>query len=121
MRIGEIAALSKVSKDTVRLYTRRGLIHCSLKKAGSKQYADYAEGTIELIKGVKMMQSVGFTLAEIKPLADEYANGNPTSDRSRTILTTKLQEIEEKQHRLVELATALRHKLDNPHPKSRRM
>jgi len=64
MLIGEVAKLSDVSKDTVRLYTQKGLIICSQKRAGSRLYADYDPSIVELIKGIRITQSLGFTLTE---------------------------------------------------------
>jgi DNA-binding transcriptional MerR regulator len=113
MLIGKVAALSEVSKDTVKLYTRKGLIQCSFKKAGSTQYADYDQSVVEFIQGIKVMQSLGFSLAEIKPLATEYAAGKIGTARGQAILKAKLHEIESKQQHLTELATSIQSKLNN--------
>lgn len=113
MLIGKAAALSGVSKDTVKFYTRKGLIKCTFKKAGSARYADYDQSVVEFIQGIKIMQSLGFSLTEIKPLAAEYAAGKIGTAHGQAILKAKLHEIELKQQRLTELATAIQAKLNN--------
>ncbi|HZE86596.1 MAG TPA: MerR family transcriptional regulator [Methylomirabilota bacterium] len=97
MLIGEVAKLSDVSKDTVRLYTQKGLIICSQKRAGSRLYADYDPSIVELIKGIRITQSLGFTLTELKPLAEEYVAGRLSTKKGRAVLKEKLKEIEKKQ------------------------
>ncbi|HKA95590.1 MAG TPA: MerR family DNA-binding transcriptional regulator, partial [Streptosporangiaceae bacterium] len=45
--IGEAARRAGVSRDTVRLYTRLGLVACTSRLAGSRAYADYDEDAVE--------------------------------------------------------------------------
>jgi MerR family copper efflux transcriptional regulator len=111
MLISEVAKLSGVSKDTVRLYTQKGIVHCQQKTAGSRQYAEYAPDAVELIKNVKLAQSLGFTLQEIKVLADELGDAPITNRRHREIIQAKLKDIEQKQKQLDTLAAILRAKL----------
>lgn len=112
MKISELANRSGVSKDTIRLYTKRGLIQCSNKEAGSRFYADYDETAVELVAGIRIAKSIGFTLAEIKPLAEEYTMQGITAERERVLLQTKLKEIAEKQHYLDLLTKKIQAKLD---------
>lgn len=113
MLIGEVARQSGVSRDTVRLYTRLGLVPSSTRRAGSRLYADYDPGVVELIKGIKVTQSVGFTLAELAPIAAAYVSGSLTGTRQRELLTAKLEEIEGKRRQLGEMVEYLRTKLDS--------
>ncbi|HEX3964846.1 MAG TPA: MerR family transcriptional regulator [Trebonia sp.] len=69
MLISEVAAKAGVSRDAVRLYTRLGLVTCTSRQAGSRLYADYDDSAVELIKGIKIAQSIGFTLSELAPIA----------------------------------------------------
>jgi DNA-binding transcriptional MerR regulator len=112
MRISELAKRCSVSKDTIRLYTKLQLISCGQKAAGSRFYAEYDENTVELVKGIRIAQSIGFTLAELKPLADEYTSKGIAPERERAILQTKLKEIAEKQKYLALLAKTIQSKLD---------
>lgn len=112
MKISELARECNVSKDTIRLYTKLGLISCTRLAAGSRFYADYNGSAVELVKGIRIAQSIGFTLAEIKPLADEYTSKGITPERERTLLEAKLVEIAEKRKYLDLLTKTIQDKLD---------
>lgn len=62
MRIGQIAALAGVSRDTLRFYEARGLIR---SERGANGYRDYPEGTAQVVAYIRTAQRLGFTLAEI--------------------------------------------------------
>jgi MerR family transcriptional regulator, copper efflux regulator len=112
MKISELARACAVSKDTIRLYTKLGLISCQQKVAGSRFYAEYDKNTIDLVKGIRMAQSIGFTLAELRPLADEYTSKGIAPERERILLQTKLKEIADKQKHLALLGKTIQSKLD---------
>ena len=67
MLIGEVARQAGVSRDAVRLYTRLGLVPHKARQAGSRLYADYGEGTVELVEGIKIRQSIGFSFSPSSP------------------------------------------------------
>jgi DNA-binding transcriptional MerR regulator len=113
MLIGEAARQAGVSRDTVRLYTRLGLVSCTSRQAGSRLYADYDGSMVELIKGIKIAQSIGFTLSELGPIAAAYVAGSLGDDRQRSLLAAKLDQIEDKRRQLDEMAGFLRAKLDD--------
>jgi MerR family transcriptional regulator, copper efflux regulator len=120
MLIGEVARDAGVTRDTVRLYTRLGLVSCSQRRAGSRVYADYDENAVELIKGIKISQSIGFTLAEISPIAAAYVAGSLDSAHQRELLAAKLEQIEDKRRQLAEVSQFLRAKLDDIGPAGQR-
>jgi MerR family copper efflux transcriptional regulator len=109
--IGEVARHAGVSRDTVRLYTRLGLVTCRQRPAGSRSYADYDESAAELIRNIKVAQSIGFTLAELRPIAAAYVAGRLDDDHQRELLQAKLAEVENKRRQLGEMARFLRSKL----------
>lgn len=111
MLIGEIAREAGVSRDTVRLYTRLGLVTSSGRQAGSRRYADYDASAVELVKGIKIAQSIGFTLAELGPIAAAYVAGSLDDARQRELLAAKLAQIEDKQRQLGQMTEFLRAKL----------
>lgn len=112
MLIGAVAREAGVSRDTVRLYTRLGLVAYTPRRAASRLYADYDESAVELIKGIKILQSAGFTLAEIGPIADAYVAGSLDDASQRQLLAAKLDEIEDRRRQLAEMSRFLRAKLD---------
>ncbi len=113
MLIGEAARRAGVSRDTVRLYTRLGLVACTPRSAGSRTYADYDQDAVELIKNIKIAQSIGFSLAELVPIAAAYVAGRLDDGEQRLLLKAKLAEIEERQRKLAQMSQFLRSKLDD--------
>jgi MerR family copper efflux transcriptional regulator len=116
MLISEAARQAGVSRDTVRLYTRLGLVTCRQRRAGSRTYAEYDQDAVELIKNIKVSQSIGFSLAEIAPIAALYTAGQLDEGRQRELLTAKLADVEERQRNLAQLAQFLGSKLSQLDP-----
>jgi MerR family copper efflux transcriptional regulator len=114
--IGEAARRAGVSRDTVRLYSRLGLVPCTSRSAGSRAYADYDEDAVELIKNIKVAQSIGFSLAELVPIAAAYVAGRLDDGDQRRFLKAKLAEIEDRQLKLAQMAGYLRSKLSDLPP-----
>jgi len=67
MYIGKAALLSEVSNKTIRHYDNLGLLG-EVKREG--KYRVFATKDIRLIKIIKLAQSMGFKLAEIKAMLD---------------------------------------------------
>ena len=111
--IGEAARRAGVSRDTVRLYTRLGLVACTPRPAGSKAYADYDQDAVELIKNIKVAQSIGFSLSELVPIAAAYVAGRLDDGEQRLLLEAKLAEIEERQGKLRQMSEFLWSKLND--------
>ena len=111
MLISEAARRAGVSRDTVRLYTRLGLVTCGQLQAGSRAYADYDEDSVELIRNIKVAQSIGFSLAELLPIATLYVAGQLDDGQQRAFLEAKLADVEERQRKLGQMSEFLRSKL----------
>jgi MerR family transcriptional regulator, copper efflux regulator len=109
--IGEVARRAGVSRDTVRLYTRLGLVGCSQRSVGSRSYAEYDDAAPELITNIKVAQSLGFSLSELGPIAAAYAAGRLDAAQQRDFLQAKLTEVEDKRRQLAQVARFLRSKL----------
>lgn len=63
MKIGEIAARSGVSRDTIRYYERIGLLAKAPRSAAG--YRVYSEGAVERIRLVRNAVRFGFSLSEL--------------------------------------------------------
>lgn len=113
MLIGEVARQAGVSRDTVRLYTRLGLVPCTARRAGSRLYADYDPNAAGLVRGIKAAQSTGFTLAELGPIVAAYVTDSLDDARQRELLAAKLGQIEDKQQQLGQMSQFLRAKLND--------
>ena len=66
LKIGELAALAKVSRDTLRYYEKHGLITPSTRNASG--YRLYSDADVHRISFIISAKEVGFTLNEIHQL-----------------------------------------------------
>ncbi|MEQ8671975.1 MAG: MerR family transcriptional regulator [Aggregatilineales bacterium] len=94
MRIGEVAELSSIPASTLRYYEQIGLIARPKRIHGIR---DYAPEILQTLRIIKLAQSTGFTLAEIKAwisLMDKTTPDQPaiTSDW-RDFVKTKMIEV----------------------------
>jgi MerR family transcriptional regulator, copper efflux regulator len=111
--ISEAARRAGVCRDTVRLYTRLGLVACTPRPAGSREYADYSQDAVELIQNIKVAQSIGFSLSELVPIAAAYVAGRLDDEEQRLLLEAKLAEIGERRRKLDQMSEFLRSKLND--------
>jgi MerR family mercuric resistance operon transcriptional regulator len=103
MKIGELSKEAGVEVGTVRFYERRKLLKPPVRT--SSGYRVYVLQDVKVVKGIKQLQELGFTLREIKELIDLHrtaacVSNNPGEPRGvqRMIALTKekLQVIEKK-------------------------
>lgn len=112
MLIGELSKQSGLSKDTLRFYEKLGLISAQDKPAGTRIYKNFPPETVERLAMISQGKKLGFSLAEIKQLLDEWGRSAlPLGEQIRT-LHQKLIEVEQKIQRLSEIKTYLQTKLD---------
>jgi DNA-binding transcriptional MerR regulator len=103
MRIGEVSTESGVPVGTIRFYERRKLLKSPPRSASG--YRCFAPQDVQIVKAIKQMQGLGFTLKEIKELLDLHRTAaclspnraRPGGNREMIVLTQeKLQNIEKK-------------------------
>lgn len=99
MRIGELASLSGVATSTLRFYESNGLLFPA-RRAGNG-YRDYPSETVERIGLIRLAQSLGFTLEQIRKALAGRAAGEP-HELIVQGLHERLTEIEQLQQRLTE-------------------
>lgn len=92
LRIGEVAARSGVSIDTVRYYERRGLLPRAARTEGG--FRLFAPETVERVQFIKQAQDIGLSLEEIGQLV--VTGGADECRRMRDLLQHKLGEIDER-------------------------
>ena len=93
MLIGELSALSGLSKDGIRHYEELGLIKSTARKAGSREYRDYDPQTLDVIMKVRNAQRLGFALKDIGPLLKAYEAQAFSNEETIGILSDRLQEV----------------------------
>jgi MerR family Zn(II)-responsive transcriptional regulator of zntA len=109
--IGAFASAVGSTKDTVRFYTRLGLLQAQPCSAGQRHYATYDETQRERFIFIEQCKALGFTLAEIKAALDERNAGLHTTLRQQEWLKGKLRNLEERIQALRQAEARLRSKL----------
>ena len=71
MKIGELARQAGVKAQGIRFYERRKLLGAPSRTAAG--YRVYGTEDLELVRAIKQIQGLGFTLREIKELLDLHA------------------------------------------------
>lgn len=99
LRIGELAAICGVTRDTVRFYERSGLLGEPDRTASRHRVYDTA--AVERIRFVRQLQSCGLTIADIHQLMKLGGSDGPlASQRLMRILRSRLEGIEARIARL---------------------
>jgi len=68
LRTGELAERAGVNVQTLRYYERRGLLAAPTRLPSGQR--EYSEDAVGLLRTIKAVQRLGFTLAEIEELLD---------------------------------------------------
>ncbi len=90
LRIGEVAARSGVSVDTVRFYERRKLLPPAPRTEGG--FRLFPPETVEQVRFIKQAQELGFSLDELSQLLTTKG-GATECRRMRDLLKTKLDDL----------------------------
>ncbi|HUF48594.1 MAG TPA: heavy metal-responsive transcriptional regulator [Vicinamibacterales bacterium] len=97
-RIGELAARTGLSADTLRYYERAGLIDAPARTSGG--FRLYDEHDAARLTFIRRAQAVGFSLDDIRDLLQADVSGDVRCRQVRTLITTRLSKVDE---RLAEL------------------
>lgn len=98
MRIGQLAAATGVSTDTLRFYEKLNLIASSRTGNG---YRAYADETVSIVSYIRTAQRLGFTLKEIAVELPQLEQGTDQTERLQHALEEKIAAIDS---RIAELA-----------------
>lgn len=108
MRIGQLAQVCGVSRDTLRFYEERGLIQSRRLANG---YRDYPDDIAQLVHFIRDAQRLGFSLAEIGSNVEQLWHSTDPDQAIETLLRDKLTLIEQRLEELQHLRAALLHRL----------
>ncbi len=97
MRVGELARLSGVPASTLRYYESNGLLPAP-RRAGNG-YRDYPADSLERVGLIRLAQSLGFQLEQIRELFGRLDQGSPHA-LIEDELHTRLAEVERLQQAL---------------------
>lgn len=104
MLIGQLAETCGLSRDAIRFYEKEGLISASRGPQGYRQYSAEAAQRLTLIKKAK---DLGFSLGEIRSLADVWASHVLPAAEKRQIIQVKIDAVDERLASLQMLRAAL--------------
>ena len=91
MNAAEVARRANVGKDTLRYYEKIGLI--TAPPRGVNGYREYPQSVLDELRFIRLAQSVGFTLNEVKPAMPALANPKPDCPLLKQALTDQLARI----------------------------
>lgn len=93
LRIGQLAAVSGLTRDALRYYERQGLLPRSSRTSGG--FREYDAGAVERIRFIKQAQAHGLTLREIRDLVSHQSDAGRARCRFvRDLLARKLEQLE---------------------------
>lgn len=95
MHIGTFERETGLPRTTIRFYERLGLLTPGESAKGSG-YRFYGEEHVERVRLVKLAQSLGFSIREIRDLMDAYEKQSLTTEAKKRILAEKVAEIDGK-------------------------
>ena len=97
MTIGVLARAAGVGVETIRYYERLGLIDQPVKAGGTRTYSDLHVRQLHYIRNAKALR---LSLKDIIGLRGKLASGPAFCASTRTIVTQRLEEVEDEIARL---------------------
>jgi DNA-binding transcriptional MerR regulator len=91
LRTGELAERAGVNVQTLRYYERRGLLAAPTRRPSGQRV--YSEDAVRLLRTIKAVQRLGFTLTEIEELLDLSEHRRGTGELQR-MAQAKVAEID---------------------------
>jgi MerR family copper efflux transcriptional regulator len=92
LRIGDLAATSGLSRDTLRHYKRVGLLPHPPRTAGG--FREYPKDTLRRVQVIQGALAIGFGLAELVDIFRERESGRAPCQRVRALGAEKLEALE---------------------------
>lgn len=105
MRIGDLAAATGVSTQTLRFYEREGLLPAPNRQ--SNGYRVYDHEVASRVEFIRAAQTAGLTLSDIVGVLTLRDDGQAPCSHVRTLLTGKLDEVRARQQELARLEAEL--------------
>jgi DNA-binding transcriptional MerR regulator len=110
--ISEFARLTGLSVDTVRFYITKGLLRPErASKGGRRPYQVFRQDDVTAVQMIRLQQSLGYSLAEIGALNEEYRKGARSLERTAEVLRNQIDRLAQRRLELDHALTFLREKL----------
>lgn len=106
MRIGQVSRQTAISIDAIRFYERNGLLAAPARSPGG--FRLYSQDDLSALLFIRSLQTLGFSLNEIRDFLSLRTNGLRACSEVRKKLDRKLKDIHEKRVALVKLENELK-------------
>ena len=103
--IGEASKLSGINIETIRYYEREGIVARPLRSDSGRRL--YKANDIAQLRFIRRSRDLGFSLADVRVLADLRQRENATCSEAQVIGEKHLEQVRAKIADLRDLETAL--------------
>lgn len=100
MKVSELALAGGVTAETVRHYTRKGLLHS--RRNPKNGYQLYDDEALSYLRFIQCLRTLGFSLQEISDVLSQATQNTAPCPRARDVLSQRLSLI---RSRIQELQT----------------
>ena len=110
MRSGELIKQTKITRDTLRYYNKLGFLRPVVKDNG---YKEYSQEDVWMVEFIKSAQNIGFSLKNIKELAEQMKSGKCRHKSLIPFLKDKLEEVDTKVSALKKIQKHLKYLIED--------
>ncbi|PMR76235.1 MerR family transcriptional regulator [Billgrantia endophytica] len=110
MKVSELARCADVTAETVRHYTREGLLHPERHPDNGYQLYDRAD--LERLRFIQRARMLGFGVAEIRDILAHADQGDSPCPMVRDLLASRLPQIHDRIAELQALAARMEQALE---------
>lgn len=96
MKIKQVCALTGLTARTVRFYCERGLIHPAIYEQNDRNYYEYSQEDVRILRRVGTLRRAEFSLEEISCMMQDKANVG-------SIIASHMQKLREREIRTQQL------------------
>ncbi|SFL89878.1 MerR family transcriptional regulator [Marinobacter zhejiangensis] len=101
MKVNELAKAAGTSADTVRFYTREGLL--SPSRNPDNNYQQFSPDDLRRLKFARKARTLGFSLPEIKTILEQADDQHSPCPIVREVFEQRLQSVEQQIEELTQL------------------
>jgi len=105
MKVSELARLAGVTAETVRHYTREGLLHP--ERHPENGYQLFGHDDLDRLRFIQRARTLGFGVAEIRDILDHADHGDSPCPMVRDLLASRLPQIRARIRELESLAARM--------------
>ena len=95
MKIGELSEKSGLSRDTIRLYEKNGLISSSASQSETNNYREYSDDVLLQLRFVSGAREAGISIADLRELMKAFFDSCDPSE-AENVLVAKTAELKDR-------------------------